>query len=49
VNGAATHLAPDDILQAELRTLRGEKGKDTILSVIEVRLRPASASGFAHP
>jgi hypothetical protein len=41
-NGTATHLAPDDILEADLRILRGEKGKDTILSAVQVRLRPGA-------
>ena len=42
VNGTATHLAPDDILEADLRTLRSEKGKDTIMSAVQVRLRPGA-------
>lgn len=39
VNGTATHLTPDDILEADLRKLRGEKGGDTIMSTVQVRLR----------
>ena len=42
VNGTARHLAPDDILEADLRTLRGEKGKDAIMSAVQVRLRPGA-------
>jgi hypothetical protein len=42
VNGTATHLAPNHILEADLRALRGEKGKDTIMSAVQVRLRPGA-------
>jgi hypothetical protein len=40
INGVHTHLAPDDILEADLRALRYEKGKDSKLSTVQVRLRP---------
>jgi hypothetical protein len=40
VNGVVTHLAPDDVEEAELRTLRGTRGRGTLFSILQLRLRP---------
>jgi hypothetical protein len=45
-NGVVTHLTPGDVEEAELRTLRGARGRKTPFSAVQLRLRPGVTAPY---
>jgi hypothetical protein len=45
-NGVVTHLTPDDVEEADLRTLRGGRGRETFFSAVQLRLRPGVTAPY---
>jgi hypothetical protein len=45
-NGVVTHLTPDQVEEVDLRILHGRRGRKTLFSCVQLRLRPGVAAPY---